>query len=245
MMGYPSLPGPAMPIFRIPRELLFPDPALAEPSGLLGVGGDLSAQRMILGYQRGIFPWYSAGQPILWWSPDPRMVLYPDQLVVQRSLGKRIRQRRYEVTLDRAFPDVIARCATVRRPGQDGTWLTPAMMRALHQLHDLGYAHSVEAWEDGRLVGGLYGVAVGRFFSGESMFADAPDASKVAFVLMVRQLERWGWPLVDCQVHTEHLERFGGVEIPRTRYLQEIAPLVEAEGKLGKWSFDPGFYIDG
>jgi leucyl/phenylalanyl-tRNA--protein transferase len=227
-----------MPIFRISRELVFPDPELAEESGLLGVGGDLSADRLVLGYRNGIFPWYSAGQPILWWSPDPRMVLETADLVIQRSLAKRIRQRPYEITLDRAFPDVIRRCARVPRPGQNGTWLTPEMIRAFEGLHERGIAHSCEAWAGGKLVGGLYGVAVGRFFSGESMFADAPDASKIGFVAWARQLQRWGFPLIDCQVHTEHLARFGAIEIARADYLSRLPELANAEGRSGRWSLD-------
>lgn len=232
-------------IFRIGPQHLFPDPELADPSGLLGVGGDLRPERLLLAYRQGIFPWYSQGQPILWWSPDPRMVLRVPELRVQRSLGKRVRQRPYEITLDRAFPEVVSRCARVPRPGQEGTWITREMAAAYLRLHQLGYAHSVEAWSDGRLVGGLYGVAVGQLFCGESMFADAPDASKIAFVHLVRQLERWGWPLVDCQVHTDHLERFGAVEIPRRAYLEEIEALAAREGRIGAWRFDPDFECAG
>lgn len=233
-------------IFRIPREHLFPDPELSEPSGLLGVGGDLSPERLLLAYRRGIFPWYSQGQPILWWSPNPRMVLYSEELRVQRSLAKRVRQRRYRITLDTAFHEVIARCARVPRPGQRGTWITPHMVEAYRHLHALGHAHSVEAWDqDGNLVGGLYGVAVGRLYCGESMFAEAPDASKVAFVHLARQLQRWGFPLVDCQVYTDHLARFGAREIPREQYLAEAQRLAADPGRPGHWAFDPDFACDG
>jgi len=233
-----------MPIFRIPRTLTFPPPHLAEPSGLLGVGGDLGPERLLLGYRSGIFPWYSEGQPVLWWSPDPRMVLYPDRLTIPRSLAKTLRQGRFTLTLDQAFSAVIAGCAESPRRGQAGTWLTPALRDGLEALFAAGYAHSCEAWRDGELVGGLYGVAVGRFFSGESMFARAPDASKVAFVHWMRQLTRWGYPLVDCQVHTDHLARFGAEEIPRADYLAALPDLVNAPGRPGHWSFDADFHWD-
>ncbi len=232
-------------VFRIPGQLLFPDPALAEPSGLLGVGGDLSPARLLLAYRSGIFPWFSEGQPYMWWSPDPRMVLYTRRLRVPRSLAKRIRQGRYEVRIDTDFAAVIRSCGEAERPDQDGTWLTEDMVRAYVRLHELGHAHSFEAWEGDELVGGLYGVAVGRLFSGESMFARRPDASKVAFVHAVRQLDRWGFPLVDCQVHTEHLARFGAMEIDRAEYLGWVRELVEDEPKPGPWAFDPDFVCSG
>jgi leucyl/phenylalanyl-tRNA---protein transferase len=229
-------------LFRIPDQHVFPDPSLSEPSGLLGVGGDLSVPRLLLAYRQGIFPWYSDGQPILWWSPDPRMVLRTDSLKVPRSLGKRIRQQRYRVTMDQAFSQVIRNCKSADRPGQAGTWLTQAMLDGYDALHAAGHAHSVEAWDaDGSLVGGLYGVAIGQLYCGESMFAHAPDASKVAFVHLVRQLHQWGFPIVDCQVYTDHLDRFGATEVPRQEYLRTIQPLVAAPGKTGTWAFDAGF----
>ena len=227
-----------MTVFRIPERLVFPDPRQADASGLLGVGGDLTPGRLLLGYRSGIFPWYSKGQPILWWSPDPRMVLFPDDLHVPRSLGKIVRRLDYRVTLDGAFERVIQRCASTPRPGQDGTWITNEMLAAYRLLHELGFAHSCEAWRGDELVGGLYGVAVGTLFSGESMFADAPDASKVAFVRLMDQLRAWEFGLVDCQVHTAHLERFGAVEVPREVYLDAIRPLVDQPGHPGKWRFD-------
>jgi leucyl/phenylalanyl-tRNA--protein transferase len=234
-----------MPVYRIPRPHLFPDPREAEPSGLLGIGGDLDPDRVLLAYRMGIFPWYSEGQPITWFSPDPRLVLDPPDLIVPRSLGKRIRQGRYRITLDRAFGEVIRRCGAKSRPGQGGTWITREMLRAYDALHARGLAHSVEAWDGEQLVGGLYGVAVGSLFAGESMFADAPDASKVAFVHVVRQLQRWGCPRIDCQVHTEHLERFGAVEIPRDRYLEDLGRFSLGALPTGAWSFDPDFVCDG
>lgn len=231
-------------IFRIPAQHRFPDPSLADPSGLLGVGGDLDPDRLILAYRLGIFPWYSEG-PILWWSPDPRTVLFSDELRVQRSLAKRIRQQPYRITLDRAFEQVLDGCAETRRTDQRGTWITADMRRAYVALHALGHAHSVEAWEGEALVGGLYGVAVGGLYAGESMFARRPDASKIGFVHLVRQLIRWGYPLVDCQVHTDHLERFGAREIPRAEYLRRCAALTREPQRVGPWSFDEDFACTG
>ena len=205
-------------------DIYFPDVehALQEPDGLLAVGGDLQPQRLLYAYRNGIFPWYGPDQPILWWSPDPRLVLFPDQLHVSHSLAKTLRQHRYNVTFDQAFAEVIRQCAAPR-PGQAGTWITPEMEAAYIELHRQGHAHSVECWQRGHLVGGLYGLAIGRVFFGESMFTRMVDASKVGFVTLVRQLERWGYRLIDCQVQTGHLERLGARMIPRrefTRLLQ-------------------------
>lgn len=230
-----------MPVFRIPEEHLFPHPSLAEPDGLLGVGGDLHPGRLLLAYANGIFPWYNKGQPILWFSPEPRFVLHPEQLHVGRSLRKRIRRGDYEIRLDSAFDQVIAACRRKQRPGQRGTWITDDMEQAYNTLHQMGYAHSAEAWQDGELVGGLYGVGLGSLFSGESMFADAPDASKVAFVWLVQQLHAWGAELIDCQVRTDHLARFGASEMPRQRYLERLRTMVHAPTRTGPWSFDPDF----
>lgn len=227
-----------MPIYRLSGSPVFPDPHLAEPSGLLAVGGDLRPERLLEAYRTGIFPWYSDDQPILWWSPDPRMVLHTADLHVPRSLAKRMRRGDWTFTLDTAFGQVIRHCARTPRPGQDGTWLTPAMVTAYIRLHELGHAHSCEAWQDGVLVGGLYGISVGDLFCGESMFSHAPDASKAAFVRLVQQLSAWGVPLVDAQVHTDHLARFGAVEIPRHDFLTRIAPLTRRAGRVGLWQFD-------
>ena len=234
-----------MPVYRIPKEHLFPHPSLAEPDGLLGVGGDLGPQRLLLGYANGIFPWYNEGQPILWFSPDPRFVLFPDEFRVPRSMAKSLRKRRFEIRLDTAFDAVIRSCKTASRPRQPGTWITRAMLRAYTELHLLGYAHSAEAWLDGQLVGGLYGVSLGGLFAGESMFATEDDASKIAFVWLVRQLQRWGVGLIDSQVHTAHLERFGARDIPRAEYLVLLEPLVQAPTRAGPWRFDEGFDPDG
>lgn len=230
-----------MPVYRITAAHIFPPAELAEASGLLGVGGDLAPERLALAYRSGIFPWYNDEQPILWWSPDPRFVLDITRFRVQRSLAKRVRQRPYRITMDTAFEAVMRACSATPRPGQDGTWITEEMIAAYVTLHERGVAHSVEAWSGDELVGGLYGVSYGRFISGESMFAHAPDASKIAFVHFVRQLERWGYPMIDCQVHTEHLARFGAEEIARSDYLARIEPLLEAPARPGPWRFDPYF----
>ncbi len=224
-----------MPVFRMPDELIVPDPRLADESGLLAVGGDLKPERVMLAYRNGIFPWFSDEQPILWWSPDPRMVLYPEELRIGRSLGKRIRSGRYRITFDQAFADVIDACRSVPRPGQEGTWITDDMMATYRQLHRQGHAHSVEAWEGDELVGGLYGIEVGRVFCGESMFAKASDASKVAFAAAVERLRDHGCVLVDCQVYTSHLERFGAREIDREDFLEVLWEQGELAMRPGVW----------
>ena len=206
----------------------FPPPERADRSGLLAIGGDLAPARLLAGYRRGIFPWYAEGQPILWHSPDPRFVLLPGHLHVPRSLEKVLRRRTYEIRADTAFAEELRACAEAPRPGQDGTWITPEMHGAYVALHRLGHAHSVEAWQDGELVGGLYGVALGRVFFGESMFTRAPDASKAAFVTLARALFDAGCLLIDCQVETDHLGRFGAANIPRRRFLQLLGPAVQA-----------------
>lgn len=228
-----------MPVRLLRGDQPLPDAEDADARGLVAVGGDLRPTRLLDGYRRGIFPWYGEGLPILWHSPDPRFVLEPAALRVNRSLGKAIRRQPYRLTLDTAFDQVIRRCAEVPRPGQDGTWITDAMIAAYEQLHALGHAHSVEAWQSDELVGGVYGVAVGAVFCGESMFARAPDASKIAFVQLVHQLERWGFELIDCQVHTDHLERFGAVDWPRSRFLAALARLRDRRtAPVGRWRFD-------
>jgi leucyl/phenylalanyl-tRNA--protein transferase len=214
----------------------FPDPALAEtePNGLLAVGGDLSPQRLRNAYRLGIFPWYSAGQPILWWSPDPRLVLFPDGLRISRSLRRTLRRGTFSISLDRAFGAVIRACAAPR-PDADGTWILPEIARAYERLHALGLAHSAEAWQDDELVGGLYGVAIGRTFFGESMFSRASDASKVALVHLVRSLAAWGYALIDCQVYTPHLASLGAVEIPRAEFQRRLAEAVDAPVAAQAW----------
>jgi len=230
-----------MTVFRIPKEHFFPHAALAEPNGLLGVGGDLHPNRLMLAYRSGIFPWYSEGQPILWFSPNPRFVLDPKELHVPRSLKQTIRKKKFRITMDTAFEEVIEQCSIKKREGQFGTWITQEMKESYTELHNMGIAHSIEAWEDDTLVGGLYGVCIGNLFAGESMFAKRSDASKVAFVYAVHQMIAWGIELIDSQVYTEHLERFGAKEIERSEYLYMLEFLVHADRPVGKWSFDEDF----
>jgi len=211
--------------------------ALAEPNGLLAAGDELSAERLLEAYQQGIFPWFNADQPVLWWSPDPRMVLLPAELRVTRSLAKVLRNRVYEVRADSAFRTVMQACAEPRNH-QNGTWISPAMIEAYHALHRRGIAHSIETWIDGELAGGLYGVAIGRMFYGESMFTRVTDASKIALVHLVRQLERWGFGMIDCQMHTGHLARMGGREIPRKAFMRKLGELVNYPPISGTWVLD-------
>lgn len=208
--------------------------ALRDPDGLLAIGGDLSPERLLRAYRRGIFPWYGPGQPILWWSPDPRMVLEPAALKVSRSLRKTLRRQPYRITLDQAFTAVMRGCAGPRGDAQ-GTWITSEMERAYLRLHELGYAHSVEAWQDADLVGGLYGVALGRVFFGESMFSRRRDASKVAFAQAVTQLRACGYRLIDCQVASQHLTRFGATLIPRREFIAQLNQWCDQETRSAPW----------
>ncbi|QTF55167.1 leucyl/phenylalanyl-tRNA--protein transferase [Stutzerimonas frequens] len=196
--------------------------ALREPNGLLAAGGDLRPERLLAAYRHGCFPWYQEGQPLLWWSPDPRTVLFPDELHVSRSLRKRMRHGDYQVTFDKAFTEVIQGCAGPRS-NADGTWITTPMQDAYIRLHEMGVAHSVEVWQQGQLVGGLYGLAMGELFFGESMFSRATDASKVGFVTLVERLREWGFALIDCQMPTRHLESFGARSIPRAAFAEALA----------------------
>lgn len=216
--------------------------ALREPNGLLAAGADLSPQRLLDAYCRGIFPWFNEGDPILWWTPDPRMVLFPAELKVTRSLRKTLRARRYEIRTDSAFCAVMQDCAQTR-VDQDGTWITDEIVAAYVRLHELGRAHSVETWINGELAGGLYGVALGRMFYGESMFSRKTDASKIAFVHLVRQLQRWGYGMIDCQMKTAHLASLGAREIPRNEFARRISELIGADsineaGIYKPWLFD-------
>ena len=219
----------------------FPDPALAlsDPDGLLAVGGDLSPARLLYAYRHGIFPWYHADQPILWWSPDPRAVLLPQGIHISRSLRGRMARGGYSVTFDTAFADVMAACAGPRSgQPEGGTWISPAMQSAYSELHRLGAAHSIEIWMDGELVGGLYGVALGRVFFGESMFSRRTDASKLALVHLARQLDAWGYALIDCQVHSEHLESLGSTLMPRRDFLVLLAEHCAVESHGALWRLD-------
>ena len=226
-----------MPVYRLDKRLTFPPVDLAE-DGLLAVGGDLTPERLLLGYSQGIFPWYGPRLPILWHSPDPRMVMTTRELIINRSLRKTIRRRPYTLKVDTAFAAVLDGCAETPRPGQDGTWLVPDMVTAYLELHRLGFAHSFEAWSGDELAGGLYGVSLGGCFFGESMFAHAPDASKIAFCASVAQLDAWDIPLIDCQVHTDHLERFGAHEVTRAEFLDRLRMVLDRPTRRGRWTLE-------
>lgn len=217
----------------------FPDIslAMADPNGLLAAGGDLSPKRLMEAYSRGIFPWFEEGQPVLWWSPDPRMVLFPEDLRVSKSLQKILNKPLYTVTLDEAFAEVITCCAQPRR-GSPDTWITDEMQTAYLQLFDEGHAHSVEVWRDGDLVGGLYGVALGQLFFGESMFSFESNTSKIALVNLVKQLQGWNYKLIDCQISSEHLESLGAIEISRENFRQQLHELLPRPGKAPPWELD-------
>jgi len=204
--------------------LTFPDPSLADENGLLAIGGDLSPERLILAYRSGIFPWFSGNIP-MWYCPDPRFVLFPTEIKVSQSMRQLLRKQVFQVTVNHCFSDVIEACCRIHRPGQDGTWITPAMMQAYKNLHNLGYAVSVEAWKDGQLSGGLYGIRLGPFFFGESMFSRQNNASKYAFISYVKRLEHEGVLLIDCQVHTPHLESLGARYMPKAWFLHQLRVL--------------------
>jgi leucyl/phenylalanyl-tRNA--protein transferase len=216
----------------------FPDPSSADAAGLLAYGGDLRPERLLSAYARGIFPWYEE-DPILWFSPDPRMVLLPAELRVNRTLAKNLRRGRYEVRLDTAFEAVIRSCAAAPRKQQDGTWITDDMIDAYLQLHELGFAHSAESWREGELCGGVYGVSLGAAFFGESMFASRSDASKIAFAVLVRQLEAWQFHFVDCQVHTDHTAALGAREWSRSDFLSALDQALRSPTRRGRWHLSP------
>ncbi len=212
--------------------------ALDKPNGLLAAGGDLSRERLLAAYARGIFPWYSVGEPILWWTPDPRCVLFPSEIHVPRRTARRMRQSRDELSFDRAFDEVIQACAAPRA-GQGGTWLLPEMRAAYCDLHAAGHAHSIELYQGNRLVGGLYGVCLGRMFFGESMFSRVPDASKIVLIQLARQLQRWEFSLIDCQVSSPHVLRMGARELPRHGFLQHLhSALQQPAPSVGPWTLD-------
>jgi leucyl/phenylalanyl-tRNA--protein transferase len=225
-----------MPIYRLIREVIFPAPEEADPSGLLAVGGDLSTERLLEAYRLGIFPWFSGDEPILWWSPDPRLVLDLDDFKVSRSLGKTLKKKTFQVTFDHAFAEVIRACASVQRDGQRGTWITEDMQEAYVELHHLGYAHSVETWLAGELAGGLYGVSLGKAFFGESMFHRRADASKVALAALVDHLKSWKFHFIDAQMTTPHLLRLGAKELPRRVFLKRLRAALRGPSKTGKWT---------
>ncbi|NOY70080.1 MAG: leucyl/phenylalanyl-tRNA--protein transferase [Deltaproteobacteria bacterium] len=224
-----------MPIFRLPEKNSFPPPHFAAPNGLLAVGGDLSEKRLIAAYRKGIFPWYSKGDPVLWWSPDPRMVLYPQAFRISRSLRRTISREVFTVTSDTAFKQVICACARVRQNCDEETWITDEMIDAYCRLFSSGYAHSIEAWKDGDLVGGLYGVAIGGVFFGESMFTRVANASKVALAALCNYLSGLSFDMIDCQVATAHLRSLGAVEIPRKRFLEKLLISIQRPTIRGDW----------
>ncbi len=226
-----------MPLFRLTRELRFPNPSLADSSGLLAVGGDLSPERLLLAYSMGIFPWYEEGLPILWHSPDPRFVLELDDLHVNRSLRKSL--NRFTVKFDTAFEEVVDLCARTKRSGQAGTWITRDQRDAFVELHYHGYAHSVEAWQGGHLAGGLYGLSLGSAFFGESMFHHVSNASKVALVRLVERLEAWSFSFIDCQSRTEHLADLGAKDIPREEFLSALQKALTSRTRQGNWGTGP------
>ena len=226
-----------MPVYLLGPSPIFPSPDLARPDGLIAVGGDLSIERLVSSYRHGIFPWYNPGEPILWWSPDPRLILEPKKLHVSRRLGRIIRQGRFKITLDKAFNEVIRLCAEVRIHAGDETWISNEMITAYSELHRQAIAHSAEAWLDERLAGGLYGVAIGRVFFGESMFSRVDNASKTAFVKLVGQLDAWDFQMIDCQVTTRHLISLGAQDIPRKAFIARLAELIDVPSSAppGKW----------
>ncbi|OGR39735.1 MAG: leucyl/phenylalanyl-tRNA--protein transferase [Desulfovibrionales bacterium GWA2_65_9] len=227
-----------MTIYRLFDEPVFPDPAEADPDGLLAIGGDLSPERLVAAYAGGIFPWYSANSPILWWSPDPRLVLEPASLHVPTSLKRVLNSGRFRFSLDTAFSQVIRACARSQRPGQGGTWIMPEMITAYEGLHALQLAHSAEVWNGERLVGGVYGVALGSVFFGESMFFTEKDASKAAFVFLARWLGNRGCTLIDCQQTTAHLLRFGARELSRPEFLRRVEQGLKSPALSGRWVLD-------
>ncbi len=227
-----------MPIFALNKSLDFPDPELADPSGVLAIGGDLRPERLLRAYSLGIFPWPCEGYPLMWHAPPRRFVLAPAQLTVGRTLRKVLKKHPFVITLDRRFADVMRACSAAPRPGQDGTWIDEAMIKAYSTLHRMGHAHSVEAWRGEELVGGLYGISLGKAFFGESMFALADNASKVAFATLVRQLARWEFELVDAQVETPLLASFGAVSVPRRDFSRALAHALQAPSRLGPWQLD-------
>ncbi len=231
-----------MAVVWLDKRLWFPDVEGCDSSGIVAVGGDLSPARLLLAYRKGIFPWFNADEPILWWSPDPRFVLFPQELKIARSMRPYFNQRRFTISLDTCFEAVMQACGRQYRPGQQGTWITDEMIAAYHALHQLGYAHSVEVWDEaGQLVGGLYGVATGAVFFGESMFAKVSNASKFGFIALVQRLHRLGFRLIDCQQETRHLASLGARAIPRREFIQHLQECVLLPDWVGNWGQMPAF----
>lgn len=227
-----------MPIYALDRSLRFPDPERADPSGVLAIGGDLSPDRLLAAYSAGIFPWPAEGYPLMWHAPPERFVLVPSQLRINRTLRKVLNRGEFSVTLDHSFGAVMRACSAMPRPGQDGTWISPAMIEAYSALHAMGFAHSVETWRDGRLCGGLYGISLGAAFFGESMFAFESNASKVAFVTLTRQLQAWNFELLDCQVQTPLVTSLGAVGVPRRDFTRALQHALRTPTRPGPWQLD-------
>ncbi len=226
-----------MPIFQLSEELIFPPTQLADEDGLLAVGGDLSTERLLLAYQNGIFPWYNEGEPILWWTPNPRCVLFPSNFKVSKSLKQVIRKQKFNVTFDQSFSEVINSCKAITRKGQEGTWITQNVKKAYIALHHLGYAHSVEVWDEtNTLVGGLYGLSMGSLFFGESMFSYESNASKVAMYYLVEKVKQWNFDLIDCQVHNQHLESLGASMVSRYEFEEYLKNGLNNKTYVNKWS---------
>jgi leucyl/phenylalanyl-tRNA---protein transferase len=226
-----------MPIFKLSSRLEFPSPHLAESNGLLCIGGDLSTERLLLAYSNGIFPWFSDDEPILWWSPDPRLVLYPQRIKISKSLKKKLNKKDFHVTMDHAFKDVISACANIRIQNSEETWLVNEMIHAYIKLHDEGFAHSIECWLGDKLAGGLYGISLGGCFFGESMFTFVSDASKIALAALSEHLVKQGFDLIDCQVTTNHLLNMGGIEISREKFLSQLRKSLQKPSITGNWNF--------
>jgi leucyl/phenylalanyl-tRNA--protein transferase len=224
-----------MPVFLLSDDIVFPPPHLASKEGLLAVGGDLNQKRLLLAYQMGIFPWFSSNEPVMWWSPDPRLVLFPQAIRISRTLKKTLKKQMFRVTMDAAFVQVINMCAQVKRHNDQGTWIVDEMIEAYCQLHELGFAHSVEAWHQGELAGGLYGVSLGGVFFGESMFTLVSNASNVALVRLAKYLASRAFDMIDCQITTQHLLRFGAREIPRVRFLAMLERSLKKPTLQGRW----------
>ncbi|MCP4137286.1 MAG: leucyl/phenylalanyl-tRNA--protein transferase [bacterium] len=223
-----------MPVFTLSDEILFPPVELANESGVLAVGGDLSPERLFEAYTHGIFPWFSDGDPIIWWAPDPRFVLFPNEIKISKSMKQVLNRNIFKITCDQDFEFVIRECRKPRK-NQDGTWITDDMLEAYVQLHNIGLAHSVEAWQDGEIVGGLYGISIGSCFFGESMFARVSNASKAAFIAITRKLRELNFTLIDCQVHTDHLKSLGAREIPREEFMELLAEGFMNDTYMGSW----------
>lgn len=229
-----------MPVFLLSDKIAFPPPHFAVKEGLLAVGGDLCRERLLLAYRMGIFPWYAESEPVLWWSPDPRLVLYPDEIHISKTLKKILNKKLFSFTMDRAFERVIIACADTRMKNNEGTWIVDEMIEAYCDLHQSGYAHSVEAWHAGELAGGLYGVSLGRSFFGESMFTKISNASSAALVTLAAQLKKLSFDLIDCQVTTAHLMRLGAREIPRAKFLKQLKKSISEPTLKGRWEFTEG-----